>query len=200
MKKRKLPSILLILLIFSLIITACTSSKRPNPQNNTQLRQGMEENMNTNPNVNNQTTEGGVHNSAPGTNNTRTNIMPNVPNPTTPGSTAGFTLDQINKFELEVNLTNKDKIDMKYKKGPSNAESKIENRINGKTEKSTHAEASREIEKLITKIPGASISDTNRIIEGTLSALKIKREDVVEFDMEFIFETGEKVHIELNKK
>ncbi len=182
LKTKKAPFILSVLLIFSLTITGCNTTKRPTPQNNTSPPKKVENDAVVNDN------------------RTRNNVMPNQPIPTTPDSTVGFTLSQIKEFDLDIELTNNDKIDMKYKKGPSNKESRIETRINGKIEKTEHEEASREIEKLLSQIPGASISNTNKIIDGTLSALKIKREDVVEFDMEFVFETGERVHIEFNEE
>lgn len=182
LKTKKAPFILSVLLIFSLTITGCNTAKRPTPQNNTSPQKRVENDAVVNDN------------------RTRNNIMPNQPIPTTPDSTVGFTLSQINEFDLDIKLTNNDKIDMKYKKGPSNKESKIETRINGKIEKTEHEEASRQIEDLLRKIPGASLSNTTKIIDGTLSALKIKRDDVTEFDMGFKFESGEKVQIEFNKK
>lgn len=192
MSTKKLPHILLIILVFLLTITGCTTPRRPNPQNNTTPNQNVRDDTNlTQPNVKNNTTVND--------NTTKNNIMPGVPQPTTPNSTVGFTLDEINEFDLDIELTNKDKVDMKYKKDSSNGKSTIETRFNGKVEKTENAEASREIEKLLRQIPGASLSETNKIIDGTLSALNIKREDVTEFDMEFKFEGGEKVDIEFNK-
>ncbi|QUH21201.1 YusW family protein [Alkaliphilus sp. B6464] len=192
MKTKKAPFILSVLLIFSLTITGCNTAKRPTPENNT-----SPQNVQNNTNTPQQRVE---NDAVVNDNRTRDNVMPNRPIPTTPDSTVGFTLSQINEFNLDIELTNNDKIDMKYKKGPSNRESKVETRINGKVEKTEHEEASRQIEELISKIPGASISDTTKIIDEILSALKIKRDDLTEFDMMFKFESGEKVQIELNKK
>jgi len=193
LKIKKIPFIFLVLLIFSLTITGCNTAQRPNLEDNYKRPEPMENN------TNNDTTQPRIENDAEvNDKTTRDNIMPDQPQPATPTSEAKFSLNEINEFELEIELTNKDKVDMKYKKGPSNEESKVETVFDGKAEKSEHEEASREIEDLIRKIPGSSISDTNKIIDGTLSALKIKREDVLEFEMEFIFETGEKVQIELN--
>lgn len=128
------------------------------------------------------------------------NIMPNEPKTTTPDPTADFTLNEIHAFDLDIELINNDKIDMEYKKGLNNKESKIETFLNGKKSTSQHESASREIEDLISKLPGASIANTNKIIDETLSLLKLKRQDVVDFEMEFLFESGEKVTIEFNTR
>ncbi len=182
-----------IILLFSLVVTSCSAPRRPVPENNNRLGQT---DVNKDPN----STQPRVNESARvDDKKTKHNIMPNVPRPVTPGPTAGFTLDQINEFDLDIKLTNNDKVDMKYIKGPFNKDSKIETIMNGKTTKTEHEEASREIEKLLKKIPGASLSDTTRIIDGTLTELKIRRDNVIDFDMNFIFESGENVRLKFNK-
>lgn len=196
LKIKKASFILSLLLVLSLTIIGCTTTpQRPNPPNNTAPRQGMQENMNTNMN------QPGVENDAAvNDNRTRNNMMPNTPVPGTPAPIDRLTFDQINEFDLEVTLMNKDKIDMEYKKGSKSDETKIENRINGRSDKVVREEASSQIEDLIRQIPISSLADTTSIIDGTLSALRITREDVKEFSMDFQFENGEKVKIELNKK
>lgn len=190
---KKLQFIFIALLLFSLIVTSCTTSRRPSPEDNDNPNQtGIGESMNT--------PQPRTKNSAiVDDKRTKDNIMPDVPRPVTPDSTVGFKLDRINEFNLKVKLTNDDKIDMKYIKGPSNKGSKIETKLDGKTTKTEHEEASREIEKLLKKIPGNSLSDVTRIIDGTLAVLKIKRDNVIDFDMEFIFESGENVELKFNK-
>ncbi|MBU5675571.1 YusW family protein [Alkaliphilus sp. MSJ-5] len=193
MKIKKVPFLLLILLLFSLTTTGCNTAQRPNISDPNKRPEPMQNNTNTTqPKVDNDATVNDKR--------TKDNIMPDQPQPVTPTSEVGFTLNQLNEFELNVELANNDKLDMKYKKGPYNQETKVKTIFDGKTEKANHEEASRQIEKLLSQIPGASISNPNKIIDGTLSALKIKREDVVEFDMEFVFETGERVHIEFNEE
>lgn len=183
----------ILLLIFSLMIIGCTASEKPIPQDNNKRPEPMENNTNT--------AESTLENDGTvNDNRTKNNIMPGQPEPVTPTAEAGFTLNQINEFDLNIELVHNGKIDMFYNKGPYNKENKVETRIEGKTDQTEHEEASRQVEELLRKIPGASISDTNKIIDGTLSALKIKREDVIDFDMEFVFETGERVHIEFNKE
>ncbi|MFW5648968.1 MAG: YusW family protein [Candidatus Alkaliphilus sp. MAG34] len=193
MKIKRIQFIFIILLLFSLLTTSCIAPKRPDPKNISKSEQpDMYKNINMD--------QPRVDNSAEvDDKKTKDNIMPNVPKPTTPSTTTGFTLDQINKFSLDIKLTNDDKIDMRYVKGPSNEKSKIETVMEGKSEKTEHEEASREIEKLLKKIPGSSLSDVTRIIDGTLTALKIKRDNVVDFDMKFVFESGESVELEFNK-
>jgi hypothetical protein len=193
LKIKKMQFVFMILLLFLLIFTSCTTPKRLNPENSNKSEQpDMYKNINMD--------QPRVDNSAEvDDKRTKDNIMPNVPKPVTPSSTVGFTLDQINKFELDIKLTNDDKIDMKYVKGPSNKKSSVETIIEGKTTKIEHEEASREIEKLLKKIPGASLSDVTKIINGTLTALKIRRDNVVDFDMDFIFESGESVELKFNK-
>ncbi len=193
MKLKKIQFVFIILLLFLLSVTSCTTPKRPNPENSNKSDQpDMYKNINMD--------QPRVDNSAEvDDKRTKDNIMPNVPRPTTPSTMEGFTLDRINKFNLDIKLTNDDKIDMKYIKGPSNATSKIETVIGGKKEITKHEEASREIEKLIKQIPGSSLSDVTKIIDGTLTALKIKRDNVVDFDMSFTFENGENVELEFNK-
>ncbi len=193
MRIKKIQFMFIVLLLFSLIITSCTAPRRPVPKNNDRSSQtdiGKRTNM-----IQSEVDESAKVDDK----KTKDNIMPDAPRPVTPKSTAGFTLDQINKFDLNIKLTNDDKIDMKYIKGPFNKGSKIENVINGKTEKTEHEEASREIEKLLKKIPGASLSDTTKIIDGILAEFKIKRDNVVDFNMGFIFENGENVRIGFNK-
>lgn len=207
MNIKKTTNLILVLLIFSLIITGCNSTQRPNPQDNTPSQKNA---PNTNfSNSNNDTdTNSPTDKKLPRVENdaevndksNMNNAMPNRPNPVTPTSDVGFTLDDINEFDLEVALTNNDKIDMEYVKGVSNKESKIETVFNGKTERVEHEEASRQIETLINQIPGASLADTAKIIEATLGALETDREDVINFEMEFVFEGGEKVDIEFNKE
>jgi len=190
--RKRLLHLHLIFLIFLLTITGCTASRRPTPPNNTTPGQNVEDNNNlAEPNMDNNTTTDN--------NRANSNIMPDVPQPTTPNSTAGFNLDEINEFDLEVRLTNNDKIDMEYNKDTTQEKSKVETQINGKVEKTADTEAIREIERLLTQIPGGSISETNRIIDDTLAVLNIKREDVKEFEMEFKFKGGEMIEIKLDK-
>ncbi|HZK57337.1 MAG TPA: YusW family protein [Clostridia bacterium] len=193
MRIKRVQLIFIVLLLISLFTTSCTAPKRPNPKNISKSDQpDMYKNINMD--------QPRVDNSAEvDDKRTKDNIMPNVPKPTTPNATTGFTLDQINKFSLDIRLTNDDKIDMKYIKGPSNEKSKIETVMEGKSEKTEHEKASREIEKLLKKIPGSSLSDVTGIIDGTLTALKIKRDNVMDFDMDFIFESGESVELKFNK-
>lgn len=199
MRIKKIPITFLLLLIFLLTATGCNTAQRPNMPETNKRPETMENNTNPGTDTGINTDQPRVQNDATVNDKaTRDNIMPDQPDNATPTSEAGFALNQINKFELDIQLTSGDKVDMKYKKGPSNEESKVETVFDGKREKSEHEEASRQIEELLRKIPGASISKTNLIIDETLSALYIKREDVVEFDMEFVFESGERVHIELN--
>lgn len=193
MKTKKRSLSIIVLLIFSLVITACTATERPAPQDQNKRPEPIENNTNRNESMSDK-------DATVNDNRTRNNIMPDQPEPVTPTSESGFTLNQINEFDLNIELVNNGKIDMFYNKAPNNRENKVETRIDGKTDKVEHEKASRQVEELLRKIPGASISDTNRIIDGILSALKVKREDVIDFDMEFIFETGEKVHIEFNKE
>jgi len=196
---KKVPYLFLVLLIFSLTITGCNAAQRPNLPDNNKRPEPMQNNTNTNTDSDT-TLPRAQYDAEVNDKSTRDNAMPNRPEPATPDSTVGFTLNEINEFDLNIKLTNNDRMDMKYKKGLSNEESKVETVFDGKKDKTEHEEASRQIEELLRKIPGASISNTNTIIDGTLSALKIKREDIVEFDMEFVFETGERVHIELNEE
>lgn len=194
MKVKKVSFIFIVLLLFSLVITSCNTAQRPNVPDNNTGPEPIQNNTNTGTDEPRVENDGVVNDKR-----TKDNIMPNPQEPATPDPTVGFALDQINRFDLGIDLVNQDKIYMKYKKGPSNGDSKVETILDGKKQNAEHEEASRQIEELLRKIPGASISDVNRIVDGTLSALKIKREDVIEFDMEFIFESGEKVEIELNK-
>ena len=191
---KRMTSILLILIIFSLSITGCATSQKPNNNNDTITPQEEQNNTSTDTNNSDVQNDATVNDKS-----TMDNAMPDQPKLATPNSDVGLTLNQLNEFELDIELINNDKVDMKYKKGPSNEESKIETVLDGKKSNAQHEEASRQIEIFLDKIPGESIANANKIIEGTLSALKIKREDVTDFDMEFILESGEKVHIEFNK-
>ncbi len=207
MNIKKTLNLLLVLLIFSLIITGCNSTQRPNPQDNTPSQKNA---PNTNfSNLNNDTdTNSPTDKRLPRVENdaevndksTMDNTMPNRPNPVTPTSDTKFTVEHIHGFDLEVALTNNNKVDMEYVKGISNEKSRIETVFNGKTEIVEHEEASRQIETLINQIPGASLADTTKIVEAVLGALETDRGDVINFEMEFIFESGEKVDIEFNKE
>lgn len=208
MNIKKMTHLLLALLVFPLIITACGADERPMPKSTNPSQQNA-------PNTNNSNINNDTDSNSPtdtrlprveqdaqvNDKSTRDNMMPSRPEPTTPTSDAGFTLDHINKFNLNVNLTNNNKVDMKYVKGISkNNESRIETVFNGKTETVENQEANRQIETIISQIPGSSLADTSQIVEAVLSALETDRGDVIDFDMEFVFESGEKVHVELNKE
>ncbi len=136
MNTKKASYIFLVLLIFSLIITGCNGAERPVPQNDNQNQQNTPNvDNNANTNINNPTDDDQprVENDAiVNDKRTKDNIMPDPPQPVTPTAEAGFTLDHVNEFDLNVVLTNNEKVDMKYIKGVSNKDSRIETVFIGK--------------------------------------------------------------------
>jgi hypothetical protein len=96
-------------------------------------------------------------------------------------------------FEIEVELKNNRKYDIEYElKAPDKIEAKVS--VPGSV--TLHGKnAIEKIEPLLKKLNLTPVSDQQKLKATLLSMLKINKKDILDFELEVKFDTGEKIKI-----
>lgn len=89
-------------------------------------------------------------------------------------------IGEITEFNLEIDLTSNEKIDVEFEK--EREEDEFEYKVRGDALKG--AEAQTEIEKMINELNLTADMGTEEIIDRVLSYFKINREEVTEIELE----------------
>ena len=113
------------------------------------------------------------------------------------GGSSTQTLEEVDKFKLEVELNNNEKIDMLFHESQKDSSAKVVKKVGNQVEQITDEEALEEIDGIIESLPHPTDSTPLALIEAVLEELKFEQESIKDFELKMHLANGDKIKVEL---
>lgn len=102
----------------------------------------------------------------------------------------------VQKFELDIQFLNHDRLKMNYRKQNDRVYAKVERKTSQGKIKMTKNEAQQEMENVLQHLELTSEMSVSEVVYSTLDTLQINKQDIKEYEVEVQFTDGKKVEIE----
>ncbi|MHA0855323.1 S-layer homology domain-containing protein [Paenibacillus sp. CMAA1364] len=102
------------------------------------------------------------------------------------------------EFELEVELSEKAKLELEYKNKQGKSEAKVEKEFKNDKEKLKGKDAVDYIEALLAKVKLTDKMNQKEALSAILAGLNIEKDDVVELELEVKFKSGKQLKVEID--